>query len=316
MNDSSNSQLNAKILLFGEHSLMLNSMALSIPFARFGGTLVIDNDFDSNLIHRSSNAEIRKFAAYLSDIYSKEEQLFTFTIEQLLVDLESGLYFDSNIPQGYGLGSSGALIAALFIEYGERINPEDYPKDSYMDNLKKYFGILESYFHGKSSGLDPLISYLNKPVLITGKGRMESPFLDMHSATGKGAIFLIDSEQTGDTEPLVSHFRALYEQPGFKTFIDEKYIPAVNTSIENFISGNTDELLDSLQRLSAFQMDKLSWMIPETMYEIWTRGLATGDYYLKICGSGGGGMMLGFTGDYENALTKLSQHKLILVHQL
>jgi mevalonate kinase len=27
------------------------------------------------------------------------------------------LFFDSNIPQGYGVGSSGALVAAIFEKY-------------------------------------------------------------------------------------------------------------------------------------------------------------------------------------------------------
>ena len=34
-------------------------------------------------------------------------------------------------------------------------------------------------------------------------------------------------------------------------------------------------------------------MIPEQFHALWKRGLETNDYYLKLCGSGGGGYILG-----------------------
>jgi mevalonate kinase len=36
-------------------------------------------------------------------------------------------------------------------------------------------------------------------------------------------------------------------------------------------------------------------MIPEQFHAIWQKGIDTNDYYLKLCGSGGGGYILGFT---------------------
>ena len=40
-----------------------------------------------------------------------------FNIEKLNADIADGMYFDSSIPQGYGVGSSGALVAAIYSEY-------------------------------------------------------------------------------------------------------------------------------------------------------------------------------------------------------
>ncbi len=40
-------------------------------------------------------------------------------------------------------------------------------------------------------------------------------------------------------------------------------------------------------------------MIPDSFKDIWKKGLDTGEYYLKLCGSGGGGFLLGFTKDFE-----------------
>jgi mevalonate kinase len=42
-------------------------------------------------------------------------------------------------------------------------------------------------------------------------------------------------------------------------------------------------------------------MIPENIFNAWKRGLDTNAYYLKLCGSGGGGYILGFTKDYDKA---------------
>jgi mevalonate kinase len=40
--------------------------------------------------------------------------LVTFDLAELKNDVETGMYFDSSIPQGYGVGSSGALVAAIY----------------------------------------------------------------------------------------------------------------------------------------------------------------------------------------------------------
>ena len=42
-------------------------------------------------------------------------------------------------------------------------------------------------------------------------------------------------------------------------------------------------------------------MIPQQFHELWKKGIETNDYYLKLCGSGGGGYILGFTEDIEKA---------------
>ena len=76
--------------------------------------------------------------------------------------MKDGLYFDSSIPQGYGVGSSGALVAAIYDKYAsDKITVlENLTRDKLL-KLKSIFSMMESFFHGKSSGLDPLNSYLS-----------------------------------------------------------------------------------------------------------------------------------------------------------
>ncbi|MDP2888617.1 MAG: hypothetical protein Q8P34_06560, partial [Bacteroidota bacterium] len=115
------SVFNSKLLLFGEYGLMFDAMALSVPFDRFSGFL----DFDADHSHQESSDEIRKFYAHLKTGADSHKLHFAFDLESLKTDLERGLYFNSNIPQQYGVGSSGALVAALFSRYAASYIPEN-----------------------------------------------------------------------------------------------------------------------------------------------------------------------------------------------
>jgi len=56
-------------------------------------------------------------------------------------------------------------------------------------------------------------------------------------------------------------------------------------------------------------------MIPEQFHTLWQNGIETNDYYLKLCGSGGGGYILGFTQDINKAKESLKGYKLEVVYQ-
>ena len=59
------------------------------------------------------------------------------------------MYFDSSIPQGYGVGSSGALVAAIYDQYAlNKITVlENLTKDKLVQ-LKTVFAAMESFFTG------------------------------------------------------------------------------------------------------------------------------------------------------------------------
>src|SRR5699024_1889521 len=108
-----------------------------------------------------------------------------FDVEALQADIEKGLYFDSSIPQGYGIGSSGALVAAIYDKYAtNKITIlENLTRDK-LNKRKAIFGEMESFFHGQSSGLDPLNSYLSLPILINSKENIEMAGIPSQHADG------------------------------------------------------------------------------------------------------------------------------------
>ena len=286
----------AKILLFGEYGIIEDSQGLTLPYSFYKGGLKfseLESDFE-----KKSNSSLQKYSDYLLtlDLPAK----FKLDISAFKQDLAKGLFFDSNIPQGYGVGSSGALVAAIFERYSvEKYVPDSITKDELKD-LKKIFGQLESYFHGKSSGIDPLICYMNLPILIENRENVDRVSIPNGEA-GKGAIFLIDSGMTGETGPMVQIFFEKMKTEGFRKTLKEEFIRYNNACIDAFLKKEMTPLFRNLKNLSVWAYEHFKPMIPESIYNAWKKGLDTNAYYLKLCGSGGGGYILGFTRDYEKA---------------
>lgn len=300
----------SKILLFGEYGIIKDSKGLSIPFNFFNGALKTD-DLESEIAIRS-NANLKKFVAYLKAI---NPELVTFDMEALEADVNAGMYFDSSIPQGYGIGSSGALVAAIYDKYAHnKITVLENLTREKLLILKSIFSEMESFFHGKSSGLDPLNSYLSIPILINSKDNIEAAGIPSQKSDGKGAVFLLDSGMTGETAPMVQIFMENMKQEGFRRMIKNQFIKHTDACVEDFLKGDFKSLFLNTKKLSRVALNHFKPMIPQQFHELWKKGLETNDYYLKLCGSGGGGYILGFTEDIEKAKQSLKDHKLEVVY--
>lgn len=303
----------SKILLFGEYGIIKDSKGLSIPYNFFKGALKWDNT-DSEMA-QESNKSLKAYAEYLKVLEIKEEGLVSFDIEALEKDVEEGMYFDSSIPQGYGIGSSGALVAAIYDRYAtDKITVLENLTREKLLQLKKIFGKMESFFHGKSSGLDPLNSYLSLPILINSKDNIESTSIPSQNTEGKGAVFLLDSGMTGETAPMVQLFMENMKQEGFRNMVKDQFIKHTDACVEDFLNGNVKSLFGNLKQLSHVVFDHFKPMIPSKFHQLWQKGIETNDYYLKLCGSGGGGYILGFTQDLEKAKKSLKGHNLEVVY--
>lgn len=304
----------SKILLFGEYGIIEDSKGLSIPYNFYNGALKTDQN--PTITSIASNGHLKRFVVYLKNLQTMQPNLVTFNIEALKNDVTNGMYFDSSIPQGYGVGSSGALVAAIYDKYSiEKITVlENLTKEKLL-TLKNIFSQMESFFHGKSSGLDPLNSYLSIPILINSKDNIEATGIPTQSQTGKGAVFLIDSGIVGETAPMVNIFMEKLKDQGFRTMLKSQFIKYTDLCVENFLGGDVKSLFANTKQLSKIVLNNFKPMIPEQFHGIWQKGIDTGDYYLKLCGSGGGGYILGFTQDLDRAKKSLSNYELEVVYQ-
>ena len=300
----------AKILLFGEYGIIKNAKALSIPYNYYKGALRMDGNTTEAAV--SSNAKLKAFAEHLTTLGSA---LVTFDHKRLTSDLNKGMYFDSSIPQGYGVGSSGALVAAIYDRYAfEKITVLENLTRQKLTKLKDIFSAMESFFHGKSSGLDPLNSFLSLPILIHSKSKIEPTGIPSQSQKGKAAVFLLDSGMTSETAPLVSIFLDNLEAPAFRKMMKHEFIAISDRCIEHFLSGNISDLFSDVKKLSSVVLEHFSPMIPKRFRAVWKKGIDTNAYYLKLCGSGGGGYILGFTQDLPKAKSILADHQLEVVY--
>lgn len=303
----------AKILLFGEYGIIKDSKGLSIPYNFFKGALKKSKNPGREA--RDSNLKLAEFAEFLREVQRENPRLVQFEFDKLEQDLAEGMYFDSSIPQGYGIGSSGALVAAIYDKYAKnRITVLENLTREKLLKLKKIFGKMESFFHGKSSGLDPLNSYLSLPILINSKDNIESTSIPSQNATGKGAVFLLDSGSTGETAPMVHLFMEKMKQEGFRNVLKDQFIRHTDACVEDFLSGNVKSLFGNMKQLSRVVLDHFKPMIPAEFHALWKQGIETNAYYLKLCGSGGGGYILGFTEDLEKAKLALKGHRLEVVY--
>lgn len=304
----------SKILLFGEYGIIRDSKGLSIPYNFYNGALKVSDLSDA--VSLKSNESLQRFAAYLEQLQKDQPHLVKFDMERLNSDVEKGMYFDSSIPQGYGVGSSGALVAAIYDQYADnKITVLENLTREKLLILKTVFGQMESFFHGNSSGLDPLNSYLSIPILINSQDNIEATGIPTQSADGKGAVFLLDSGIIGETAPMVTIFMENLKDKGFRTMLKNQFTKYTDACVDNFLGGDLKSLFSNTKKLSKVVLNNFKPMIPEQFHGIWQQGIDTNDYYLKLCGSGGGGYILGFTEDLEKARTALKDYKLEVVYQ-
>jgi mevalonate kinase len=269
----------SKILLFGEYTILNGSKALAVPFNHFSGHWDFDKkSSDSRTVSRSH------LERFLSHDWSS-----ILDMAKLEKDFDSGLWFNSTIPQGYGLGSSGAVVAALLGHYAKN-------KTIDIAEIKNNLAVLESFFHGSSSGLDPLVSYLNKPISILNVNNIEV----IQKNVGLKGFFLLNSARPRKTGALVEIYREKIKDKDFQDKCLSKLSPLVDKSIDSLLSLDKDVVFQSFYEISKIQWGFFQEMIPSQLKQIWTIGLEKGDYLLKLCGAGGGGYFLGYSHNPES----------------
>ena len=246
----------SKILLFVEYGIIEDSKGLSIPYNFFNGALKFSKAETKD--SKKSNKILIQFHKYLSGIHDLNLDLNKFENE-----LKEGIYFDSSIPQGYGVGSSGAIVAAVYDKYAlNKIKISENLNRNKLVDLRNIFSKMESFFHGKSSGLDPLNSYLSIPILIESKNKIDLTGIPFEKVNGEGAIFLLDSGQMGSTATMVEIFMKKMKDEGFRKMLNAKFIKYTNSCVDSFLKGDLKNLFKNTKILSGIVFENFKPMIP------------------------------------------------------
>jgi mevalonate kinase len=299
----------SKLLVFGEHSIIKGSQALAMPLFHFSGSW----EYASAYIEEKQ-MNLPTFAKHLEKLKSLNELLCDLDVEQFKRELSKGLFFKSNIPTGYGVGSSGALCAAVYDTF---CNKKLEKTSANFLALKKIFAQLESFFHSSSSGIDPLICFLEQVLLLESTEKIEQISIQKGiglDETNRGQFFFLDTKIPRKTGPLVNIFLEKCNDEYYFARIQAELNPLVDEAITHFLNHDGQVLFKIIHEISHFQFKYFLEMIPDKFRTIWLNGLANDLYKLKLCGAGGGGFLLGMTFDFKRTQERLSNYNLIPIN--
>lgn len=268
-----NWQYPAKLLLFGEYTVLSGSSGIAVPLKLFG----------SRWQQADTNTDIHRRFWDIAHALKEIELSAPIKTAQLESDQKNGWVLQSGIPYGQGLGSSGNLCAAFY----HRFFVED--RTAWNSNIKNDLIRLENYFHGHSSGLDPCCIFSAKPVLMKPAGieRWEKP-LDL----SEFSLFLLDSGTDRKTKSLIQAYKDHLKDPKFLKAV--KAIEEKNEAcIKWLLKREPRVLFKYFAKLSKLQFQHWDFLIPESIQSVWQQGIQSRDFYLKICGAGGGGFFMG-----------------------
>lgn len=285
-------------MLVGEYGVVVGGSALTIPYPRFHARV----RERSNITDESREAAA-KSQKYLGDLFRYISGLppETFHTEPDLdffsVSLDN-FWLEMNIPSGYGLGSSGAVSAALYDLF--------FPGSASLGlaQQKEDLAAIESFFHGKSSGVDPLTCHARVPLYFNSNGAIERENFDPAKIPGGYRFFLLDSGERFETGPLVQEFLQQMKNSMFASSIRNEYLVINQKLIEILLGKREGDPAMLVMVLSDYQYTHFRKMIPEKMLDVWIEGQLSNEYYLKLNGSGGG-YMLGIA--HETSMESLSE---------
>ena len=282
-------QYGAKLLLFGEHTVQLKGDALAVPLKILSGRwkknepIIIDE----------------RLAAFADFISSKSRECYLpFDTEKFANDVRSGWFFESDILEGYGVGSSGAVTAAVFDTY----------KTDNIENanvLKKVLALLESYFHGTSSGIDPLVIYTEQAVRIK-KGDLAL----MPDFATPLSVFLINTNMPRSAKTYIEIFLEKYKNADFNHFIQNQFMSCVDSAIQSWLNNDAENAWRAVSQISVHQFVEFRELIPPHFLPLWLDGLKSEAFKLKLCGAGGGGYILCFGRNTEKIESVLNGYNL------
>ena len=112
---------------------------------------------------------------------------------------------------------------------------------------------------------------------------------------------------------MVNIFMEKMKQDGFRNMLKEEFKKYNDACIDAFLKRDMTPLFQNIKQLSNLLFNNFKPMIPTVFHKLWKDGIESNAYYLKLCGSGGGGYFLGFTQDLAEARKRLNEYPLEVV---
>lgn len=265
----------AKVLLFGEYTVLLGGEALAVPLRDHGAWWLAPGEPHAAAVPEPLLSDLIAHCAVNPALAE------ALDLPGLRAAVQAGARLASDVPPGVGLGSSAALVAAVYLR-ARRSEPAD------LAQLRETLARMEDLFHGRSSGTDPLVSALDAAVYVGPDGPR------LVAEGGPLRFSLVDTGAPRSTAALAATFRARLQDAAYEAVMREAVLPCAARCIACWRAGDAAGLRAALRRLSALQLEHLAFAVPEAARPAWRAGLDRGDRLMKLCGAGGGGRLLCF----------------------
>ena len=267
----------AKWVLSGEHSVLQGKRALAFPY------------FDYSLKLFFKKSEIQAELRVVNQPQEKEILALVdraFDWLQYSQKIKGELLIQSSIPMGSGLGSSAALCVAI-ARFALHITGKP------LQDCVKLATHLEDVFHGKSSGMDVSVIAESKPVFYSLKDKVQA-------LTGIDRIpsfLLYDTGFRGQTRACiqkVNEWRSAH--PDEALIMDEKMGNATDLAEKALLLYQTEPEPGKAQL--AFAMNQAqacmeAWgLMNEAMLKQKNKYLNEGALAVKLTGAGMGGFLV------------------------
>jgi len=283
-------QTAAKIILFGEHSVVYGYPAIAMPLHSLRMTAhaepVDDASGQSTLTSLGWSGPMQEAPAHFASVLRAVDVAMEFVGHP---DAPIHITTASDFPQQRGLGSSaaaaGAVIRAILNAYGVSATPEQ---------LFELTQEAERIAHGRPSGLDAVTTSADFPVHFEAGVTTK---LDFDLAAW---IVIADSGIEGSTRETVGHVRLLYENSPETTQPRLARLGAITEEAIEELRTRDIEGLGARMTEAHGLLGELGVSIPK-LDALVMAALDAGAVGGKLTGGGGGGCVIALAQSGEDA---------------
>ncbi|EEI23674.1 mevalonate kinase [Lentilactobacillus hilgardii] len=280
MKENAKAKSYAKIIWFGEHSVVYGKPAIALPLYNVD----VHTSIKTNVTGQTINC--RYFDGPISEMADNLKGVSVLIHELLTIfnatDLNFHLEIDSKIPSERGMGSSAATAVAIV-----RVFFNLFEAPLTRDRLLELAEVEEKITHGNPSGLDTATASSDTPVWFIRNEINEQ--IDFNLS--KSSLVIADSGIKGKTGEAVSMVHDnLLDQPEFAKPLIEQ-LAQIAKDARHALQISDEQRLGRLMTQSQYNLSKLG-VSTRKLDNFCRIAIQNGALGAKLTGSGLGGCMI------------------------